>query len=100
MRRLVLALTLAVSSLAVLPSLAFASDTCVTCGSGSSNGCQQCRLPGGDNQANRKECEKKGCKITGTASCSSAANVKVCKAETASSEPTAQLQTQECSAVN
>lgn len=95
MRRLALAVSLAVSSLLVVPSLAFASDTCVTCGSGSSNGCQQCRLPGGDNQANRKNCEKKGCKITGTASCSSAANVKVCKVESASA-PTAQLQTLEC----
>ena len=93
MRRLVLALSLVVSSLA--PSIAFAGDACVTCGSGSSNGCQQCKLPGGDNQANRKECEKKGCKITGTASCSSAANVKVCKVET-SSAPTAQRESLEC----
>ena len=97
MRRLALVLSLAVSSIVVLPTLAFAGDTCVTCGSGSSNGCQQCRMPGGDTSANRKECEKKGCKISGTASCSSAANVKVCQMET---KPviTAQRDTLECSA--
>lgn len=97
MRRLALALSLAVSAVVVLPSVAFAGDACVTCGSGSSNGCQQCRLPGGDTQANRKECEKKGCKITGTASCSTAANVKVCKLETAPII-TAQRDTLECAA--
>ena len=47
------------------------AETCFNCGSGSSGGCQQCR---GD----RKHCEKSGCKITGTGSCSTAANVKVC----------------------
>lgn len=98
MRRLALVLSLAVSSIVVLPSLAFAGDTCVTCGSGSTNGCQQCRMPGGDTFPARKECEKKGCKITGTSSCSTASNVKVCKVET-SSAPTASVQTQEC-AVN
>jgi len=95
MRRLVLALSFALSAVALVPSLAFAGDTCATCGSGSSNGCQQCRMPGGDNQANRKNCEKQGCKISGTASCSTAANVKVCKVET-SSAPTAQRDTREC----
>lgn len=50
---------------------AFAED-CFLCGNGSTNGCQQCR--GND----RKACEAKGCKISGTASCSTAANVKVC----------------------
>ncbi|WCL48221.1 hypothetical protein [Leptospira sp. GIMC2001] len=55
-----------------------ASDKCVMCGSGSSNGCQQCILPGGDTYPNRKKCENAGCKISGTTSCSTAANVKVC----------------------
>lgn len=55
------------------------ADACVTCGSGSSNGCQQCRLEGGkDTQEARKKCESRGCKISGTSSCSTAANVKVC----------------------
>ena len=59
---------------------AASADNCVSCGSGSTNGCQQCRLPGDnkDTFPNRKECEKKGCKISGTSSCSTAANVKVC----------------------
>lgn len=50
------------------------ADSCLLCGSGSSNGCQQCR---GD----RKSCEAKGCKVSGTGSCSTAANVKICKAD-------------------
>ncbi|MDF3818365.1 hypothetical protein P3G55_00555 [Leptospira sp. 96542] len=52
----------------------FAED-CFLCGNGSTNGCQQCR--GND----RRACENKGCKISGTASCSTAANVKVCKVD-------------------
>ncbi len=54
-----------------------AGDKCVNCSS-SSNGCQQCRLGGKDTSDARKRCEKMGCKITGTGSCSTAANVKVC----------------------
>ncbi len=50
---------------------------CFLCGSGSS--CQQCPSPSGKDTSNdRKACEKRGCKITGTASCSTAANVKKC----------------------
>lgn len=54
-----------------------ANNVCANCGSGSSNGCQQCRM-GKDSSDARKRCEKMGCKITGTSSCSTAANVKVC----------------------
>ncbi|MBM9591020.1 hypothetical protein JWG41_11220 [Leptospira sp. 201903075] len=59
----------------VLGSTALMAEDCFLCGSGSSNGCEQCR--GKD----RKACEAKGCKISGTASCSTAANVKVCKVD-------------------
>lgn len=52
---------------------------CLLCGSGSSNGCQQCDAGGTDSKA-RSACEKAGCKISGTGSCSTAANVKICKA--------------------
>jgi hypothetical protein len=48
--------------------------TCMLCGSGSTGACKgarQCR-------GSRKACRAKGCKITGTASCSTAANVKKC----------------------
>ena len=55
------------------------SDTCFTCGSGSSGSCakqsgksrMQCK-------GSRSGCKSKGCKITGTSSCSSAANVGRC----------------------
>lgn len=100
MRRFVVALSLAVGSLVtLLPTAAFA-DTCVTCGSGSTNGCQQCRMPGGDSSEARKACEKKGCKITGTASCSTAANVKVCTRESAAPIITAQRDSLECAKSN
>jgi hypothetical protein len=49
-------------------------STCFMCSSDSSGACsgaQQCR-------GTRKECRDKGCKITGTSSCSTAANVKKC----------------------
>lgn len=52
---------------------------CLLCGSGSSNGCQQCDAGGTDSKA-RSACAKAGCKVSGTGSCSTAANVKVCKA--------------------
>jgi hypothetical protein len=54
------------------------SGFCYTCGSGSD--CQYCKSESGkDTSEDRKACEKKGCKITGTASCPTAANYKVCK---------------------
>jgi len=48
--------------------------TCLMCGSSSSGACAGARQCVGS----RKACRKKGCKITGTSSCSSAANVKKC----------------------
>ena len=54
------------------------ADGCYICGSGSSGGCQQCSYGSSDTAAARKACEKKGCKIGGTKSCSTAANVKSC----------------------
>lgn len=99
MRRLTLALSLAFCAIITLPTVAFAGDACVNCGSGSTNGCQQCRMPGGDTFPARKECEKKGCKIVGTSSCSTASNVKVCKLEPASAPIiTAQREALECRA--
>ncbi|MCC6274643.1 MAG: hypothetical protein IT569_02175 [Leptospiraceae bacterium] len=55
-----------------------ASEFCFLCSSGSS--CQQCKSNSGkDTQTDRKTCEQRGCKISGTSSCSTAANVKVCR---------------------
>lgn len=70
--KILLSILFVIGTMMAVPSL-FAED-CLLCGSGSSNGCQQCR---GD----RKSCEAKGCKISGTGSCSTAANVKICKVE-------------------
>lgn len=56
-------------------------------------------MPGGDTFPARKECEKKGCRITGTSSCSTASYVKVCKMETAPAPViTAPRDSLECSA--
>ncbi|MBE7413051.1 MAG: hypothetical protein L6Q54_13345 [Leptospiraceae bacterium] len=55
------------------------ADGCYICASGSS--CQQCKYKGSDTFDQRKKCEAAGCKVTGTASCSTAANVKVCSAK-------------------
>ncbi|TGL75650.1 hypothetical protein [Leptospira jelokensis] len=67
--------TFSFAMLVLFSSTAVFADDCFLCGSGSTNGCQQCR--GKD----RKACEEKGCKISGTSSCSTAANVKVCKVD-------------------
>jgi hypothetical protein len=80
-----------VFSLALLfavPAVSLA-DGCYICSGGSS--CQQCRYGAKDTQDARKACEKKGCKIGGTASCSTAANVKVCAAPAPQGPPTASL---------
>ncbi|MCE9500424.1 MAG: hypothetical protein K8R21_07995 [Leptospira sp.] len=55
-----------------------ASDGCYICSSGGP--CQQCKYFGSDTFDARKKCEKAGCKVSGTTSCSTAANVKVCTA--------------------
>ena len=59
--------------LVLAPSVALAED-CLNCASDSSGDCAgagQCR-------GTREHCRSIGCKITGTASCSTAANVKIC----------------------
>lgn len=57
------------------------ADGCYICGSGSSEQCKNyCRHSGADTFAARKECEKRGCKVSGTASCPTAVNYKVCQA--------------------
>jgi hypothetical protein len=79
LRRLVLALglpLLALFAIPALPGLA-AADGCYICRSGSSCG-QYCRYAGRDSFAKRKKCIKAGCKIGGTASCPTAANVRIC----------------------
>lgn len=53
------------------------ADGCYLCGSDSKDDIQQCKYHGSDTQDQRKVCQKEGCQISGTASCSSAANVKV-----------------------
>jgi hypothetical protein len=77
MRRTLIAaaLTFATAGLAAPPAMA---DGCYICTSGSP--CQQCRYSGSDTQAERKKCADAGCKIGGTRSCSTAANVKTCRA--------------------
>lgn len=90
MKKLALAAALAVSSVFTLPATAFA-DGCYICQTGSSCG-QQCRYGAKDTQAARKDCEKRGCKIGGTTSCSKAVNVKVCEAPAELPTQTASLQ--------
>ena len=53
-----------------------AGENCYLCEK-TSGGPDQCKQRGSDSFDRRKVCEKAGCKVTGTASCSSAANVKV-----------------------
>lgn len=77
MKKLLTVLSLMAFLLAASPALA---TLCFNCGSGSANGCKQCRSRSGkDTFKDRKICKKLGCKITGTGSCSTAANVKVCR---------------------
>ena len=83
MRHFIAATTCVLSCLALLliatPAMA---DGCYICTSASSNGCKQCRYGSSDTSAARKACKARGCVVGGTTSCSSAANVKVCKATT------------------
>lgn len=82
MRNTFLALAAAFAlTFAVLPFSAqqAAADGCLICTSGSSCG-QYCRYSGSDNSENRKKCRKAGCKIGGTASCPTGANIKICSA--------------------
>ncbi|MBR56991.1 MAG: hypothetical protein CMH54_02915 [Myxococcales bacterium] len=69
------------AALLALGLISFSTSTyaadCFMCGkdsSGSCAGADQC-------QGDRADCRKAGCKITGTRSCSTAGNVKTCKAD-------------------
>jgi hypothetical protein len=64
------------------------ADGCYICTSGSSEICKNYCRYSEDTFAARKECEKRGCKIGGTASCPAAANVKICLAPTNPSNTT------------
>lgn len=57
------------------------ADGCYICERGSSSACRDyCAYSGSDTFANRHRCEARGCRIGGTASCPSAANLRVCLA--------------------
>jgi hypothetical protein len=80
MKRTFLALAMILTA-AVMWTPVLSADGCYLCGSGSSSNCRDyCRYSGSDNFENRKKCEKAGCKVSGTSSCPSAANYKVCSA--------------------
>lgn len=84
MKRILLAAALALSAgFAAAP--AALADGCYICTSGSP--CQQCRYSGSDSQAERKKCRDSGCKIGGTKSCSTAANIKTCRASLGTGRP-------------
>jgi len=74
--------TILAAAVALVAGLGFApaasADGCYICTSGSP--CAQCRYSGSDSQAERKKCQDAGCKIGGTKSCSTAANIKTCRA--------------------
>ncbi len=60
----------------IAPAVTLNAETCFSCGresKGACQGAQQCR-------GTRDSCTKSGCKISGTSSCSTAANVKICAA--------------------
>ena len=77
MKRFLLAATLALGAAGFGPLPAALAAGCYICTSGSP--CQQCRYSS-DTQAERKKCRDSGCKIGGTKSCSTAANIKTCRA--------------------
>ena len=67
---------LCVLLLAATPAMA---DNCYMCGSGSSDACKNyCKYSGSDTFEARKKCQAAGCKISGTSSCPTAANYKIC----------------------
>jgi hypothetical protein len=76
MKRLLLAAAMSLGFAGLAPPAL--ADGCYICTSGSP--CAQCRYTGNDTQAERKKCQDAGCKIGGTKSCSTAANVKTCRA--------------------
>jgi hypothetical protein len=83
MKKLVSSVVLALSATLVggmffgTVPVADAGENCYNCEK-KSGGPDQCKQgSGGDTSDRRKKCEAAGCKIAGTASCSTAANTKV-----------------------
>ena len=71
---LILALSLGFAS-----SPTAASEGCYVCKkSASQNSCEQCAYGSKDTSEARKACEKRGCKISGTAACSTSSTKKTC----------------------
>ena len=87
MKRVIIALAL--SALWALPA---AADGCYICNKDSACG-QYCRYDGKDDGDKRKKCTAAGCKIGGTASCPTGANIKVCRADGAPLERLRELAT-------
>ena len=70
-----------VALLTVLSTPMAFADGCYICSRGSSDSCRDyCRYSGSDTFANRRICERRGCRIGGTASCPTAVNYRVCMA--------------------
>jgi len=64
------------------------ADGCYICSSGSSSACADyCRYGDDDTSEARARCRRMGCRIGGTASCPSAANVTICRAPARSAPP-------------
>jgi hypothetical protein len=84
MKRMLVLVALALltaGALATVAPAAARADGCYICGSGSTDACKDyCRYTGDDTWDARKACEAKGCKVSGTASCPTAVNYKVCQA--------------------
>jgi len=74
MRKLTLGALVLVAGSTMLAAAPASAADCFNCAKDSGDKCagaDQCR-------GSRDDCRKAGCKITGTASCSTAANVKIC----------------------
>lgn len=91
MKKIVFSLVVGLAFSAFLPATAY-SDGCYICSSDSKNACKgsnYCRYSGSDTAKNRKACASKGCKISGTASCPTAANIKICSINAKKAPPVA-----------
>lgn len=76
--------TLLVFGMAALSASALAADCliCTSASTGSCAGANYCKAGGGGTDSDaRKKCTAAGCKVGGTGSCPTAANVKVCVAQ-------------------
>lgn len=84
MTKLLIAAAFAFGVAGFAPIPAAQAAGCYICTSGSP--CQQCRY-GSDTQSERKRCRDAGCKIGGTKSCSTAANIRTCRASLGTGRP-------------